>query len=167
MLRIDQARIDLAQSLVVDAEPELHVGAEILHHDVGVLHHPLEDRDALRRLEIERHAALVAVQILEVAGRRAGRPSARRSQLGGASILMTRAPQSASWRTQVGPARTRVRSSTLKRESALEARGNGTASTSRMSTQGRIASGQNFPDPTRLVHRTPARPMVVHEVAIR
>src|SRR5690348_2482838 len=31
---------------------------------------------------------------------------------------MTSAPQSASWRTQVGPARTRVRSSTLKRASA-------------------------------------------------
>src|SRR6185503_16456023 len=34
------------------------------------------------------------------------------------------APQSASWRTQVGPARTRVRSRTVKRESAVEARGN-------------------------------------------
>src|SRR5262249_41779689 len=36
---------------------------------------------------------------------------------GGASILITRAPQSASWRTAVGPARTRVRSSTVKRAS--------------------------------------------------
>src|SRR5215471_15210043 len=36
----------------------------------------------------------------------------------GISILITSAPQSASWRTQVGPARTRVRSSTLKRASA-------------------------------------------------
>jgi hypothetical protein len=42
-----------------------------------------------------------------------------------ASILMTLAPQSASWRTQVGPERTRVRSSTVKRERACEARGNG------------------------------------------
>src|SRR5487761_226061 len=33
------------------------------------------------------------------------------------SILITSAPQSASWRTQVGPARTRVRSTTLKRDS--------------------------------------------------
>src|SRR5712675_798665 len=40
-----------------------------------------------------------------------------------ASILMTLAPQSASCRTQVGPARTRVRSSTLKRDRACEARG--------------------------------------------
>src|SRR6516225_3755579 len=40
-----------------------------------------------------------------------------------ASILMTLAPQSASWRTQVGPARTRVRSRTVKRDRACEARG--------------------------------------------
>src|SRR6056297_2416944 len=32
---------------------------------------------------------------------------------------MTSAPQSASWRTQVGPARTRVMSRTLKRESGM------------------------------------------------
>src|SRR5579885_99952 len=38
---------------------------------------------------------------------------------------MTLAPQSASWRTQVGPARTRVRSSTVKRARAFEARGKG------------------------------------------
>src|SRR6202007_475474 len=42
---------------------------------------------------------------------------------GGVSILMTLAPQSASWRTQVGPERTRVRSSTVKRASAFDARG--------------------------------------------
>src|SRR5262249_57784030 len=49
------------------------------------------------------------------------------SESGGASILMTLAPQSASWRAQVGPARTRVKSSTVKRASALDARGKGTA----------------------------------------
>src|SRR5262249_49747602 len=42
---------------------------------------------------------------------------------GGNSILMTLAPQSASWRTQVGPERTRVRSSTVNRSSAVEAIG--------------------------------------------
>src|SRR6266568_8479221 len=41
--------------------------------------------------------------------------------LGGVSILMTSAPKSASWRTQVGPARTRERSRTRKRASAVEA----------------------------------------------
>src|SRR5580704_17551101 len=43
---------------------------------------------------------------------------------------MTFAPQSASWRTQVGPERTRVRSSTVNRASALEARGKGIAGVS-------------------------------------
>src|SRR3954447_1437628 len=42
-----------------------------------------------------------------------------------ASILMTLAPQSASCRTQVGPERTRVRSSTVKRDRACEACGMG------------------------------------------
>src|ERR1700736_3137138 len=41
----------------------------------------------------------------------------------GISILITSAPQSASWRTQVGPPRTRVKSSTLKRASAWLAGG--------------------------------------------
>src|SRR6185312_5049713 len=44
---------------------------------------------------------------------------------GGVSILMTLAPQSASWRTQVGPDRTRVKSRTVKRERAEEALGSG------------------------------------------
>src|ERR1700688_3612469 len=43
---------------------------------------------------------------------------------------MTLAPQSASWRTQVGPERTRVKSSTVKRDSAFEARGKGIAGAS-------------------------------------
>src|ERR1700758_5058898 len=51
------------------------------------------------------------------------------SESGGASILMTLAPQSASWRAQVGPARTRVKSSTVKRASAFDARGKATART--------------------------------------
>ena len=48
---------------------------------------------------------------------------------GGISILMTLAPQSASWRTQVGPARTRVRSRTVNRSSAREALETGIAGT--------------------------------------
>ena len=53
------------------------------------------------------------MQVLEVADRAAHRPGRRRHS--GDSILMTSAPQSASCRTAVGPARTRVRSMTLKR----------------------------------------------------
>jgi hypothetical protein len=51
-----------AQRLVVDAQPLLHVGAEILDQHVGFLDHPLEGGEPLRRLQIERHAALVAVR---------------------------------------------------------------------------------------------------------
>src|SRR6266542_219846 len=43
------------------------------------------------------------------------------SSPGGDSILITSAPKSASWRTQVGPARTRERSRMRKRERAVEA----------------------------------------------
>ncbi len=64
---IDDARIDLGERLVVDAEPLLHVGPEILDHDVGLLDHALEGGEAFGRLQIERHAALVAMQVLKVA----------------------------------------------------------------------------------------------------
>jgi len=70
--------------------------------------------------QVERHRALVAVQVLEI--RAVARPAhgvaldARR-----VSILITSAPKSASWRTHVGPARTRERSRTRKRASAVEA----------------------------------------------
>src|SRR5258707_9561302 len=48
-------------------------------------------------------------------------PMVSASRLGGVSIFTTSAPKSASWRTQVGPARTRDRSRTRKRASAVEA----------------------------------------------
>src|SRR5262249_44158476 len=63
---VDEARIDLAQYLVIDAEPRLHVGAEVLYDHVGFSDHLLECRDALGGLEVERHAPLVAVQIHEI-----------------------------------------------------------------------------------------------------
>src|SRR5260221_4089618 len=50
-----------------------------------------------------------------------GPPIVSLSRLGGVSILITSAPKSASCRTQVGPARTRERSRTRKRASAVEA----------------------------------------------
>src|SRR5262245_12374001 len=50
-----------------------------------------------------------------------GPPMVSRSRLGGVSILITSAPKSASCRTQVGPARTRVRSRTRIRARAFEA----------------------------------------------
>src|SRR5712664_4152823 len=50
-----------------------------------------------------------------------GPPIVSASRLGGVSIFTTSAPKSASCLTQVGPARTRDRSRTRKRASAVEA----------------------------------------------
>src|SRR5271169_1716121 len=82
------------------------------------------------------------------------------SMPGGVSILMTLAPQSASWRTQVGPERTRVRSRTVNRESAFDALGKGiVGSPTRGLFSGLLVprwapfGGQNFPDLAGLVHR--------------
>src|SRR5690348_84029 len=62
---------------------------------------------------------------------------------------MTLAPQSASWRTQVGPERTRVRSSTVNRARALDARGNGIFPEASKADMG----GRNFADPGAVVYR--------------
>src|SRR4051794_25509009 len=67
---------------------------------------------------------------------------------GGISILMTLAPQSASWRTQVGPDRTRVRSSTVNRARALDALGIGIGNT----PAGGCRSEATFPDKPCVVH---------------
>ena len=59
---IDQARVALAQRLVAQAKAVHHAGPEVLDHDVRVLAQPLSERPSVRMLEIDRHAALVAVQ---------------------------------------------------------------------------------------------------------
>src|SRR5579872_4361464 len=75
---------------------------------------------------------------------------------GGVSILMILAPQSPSWRTQVGPDRTRVRSRTVKRERASEALEKGMRIHSKPDFLPALDGfcGQTFPDKGRLVHRT-------------
>src|ERR1700730_15304432 len=92
------------------------------------------------------------------------------SSLAGISILMTLAPQSASWRTQVGPERTRVKSSTVKRARAFEARGKGIAGASNAGFPPALLAsaeflpaakatigpeGQNFADLMAVVYRLP------------
>jgi hypothetical protein len=89
---------------------------------------------------------------------------------------MTLAPQSASWRTQVGPERTRVKSSTVKRDSAFEARGKGIAGASSAGfPQAQLQpaeflpaakvtggpEGQNFADLIAVVYRLPAGVLTV------
>src|SRR5437773_3458659 len=67
---VDDPRIDLRQRLVVDAEPLLHVRPEVLDDDVGARRQLLDDLDAARMLEVERHRALVPVQVEEVEAER-------------------------------------------------------------------------------------------------
>jgi hypothetical protein len=62
----DDAPVHLGERRVVDAEAVLHVRAEVLHHHVGALGEAHEDRAAFGLLEVERHRALVAVQVLHV-----------------------------------------------------------------------------------------------------
>src|SRR5262245_31833229 len=69
---------------------------------------------------------------------------------------MTLAPQSASWRAQVGPARTRVRSSTVKRASAFDARGKDKAGLHSAFRQNRRRC-ENLVDPSGVVHRLKRR----------
>jgi hypothetical protein len=63
---VDEPQVEAAQRLVIDAQPRLDVGAEILDHHVGLGDEALEDVDAARRLQVERERALVAVEILAI-----------------------------------------------------------------------------------------------------
>ena len=63
---VDDARVDRRKRLVVDAQALFDARAIVLDDDVGVWRELLEDRDALRISEVEGHASLVAVQVLEV-----------------------------------------------------------------------------------------------------
>src|SRR5262249_1614963 len=58
--------IDRPQRGIVDAETELPVRTVVLDHHVGIAHQTLQDGDTFWRLQIERDAALVAMQVLEV-----------------------------------------------------------------------------------------------------
>src|SRR5262245_42589592 len=63
---IHDARIDLRHRLIVDAKSMLHVRAVVLDHDVGLFRQFEKDVAPFRRLQVERHGALVPVQVLEV-----------------------------------------------------------------------------------------------------
>jgi hypothetical protein len=86
---IDQARIDLRQRLVADTELVHHAGAKILHHHVGFRRKALDDLDRFRLLQVQRQAALAAVDRL---------PSRRKPALGpllverGAAHVLALAP---------------------------------------------------------------------------
>ena len=62
----DDSRIHPSERFVVDPEPILDVGTEILDHDVGLGDQLQKQFPADLRLQVERQRALVAVQVLEV-----------------------------------------------------------------------------------------------------
>src|SRR5450631_3100552 len=64
--------------------PSLDVGTKILDHHVGLFHKPPKHFETLRVFQVERHRALVAVQILEI------RPLARAARLFAGGILHQR-----------------------------------------------------------------------------
>src|SRR5256885_4838026 len=64
--REDDARVDLRERLVIDAQAELHIGTIVLDDDVGGLRELHEDCHTLLRLQVEGDRALVAVQVLEI-----------------------------------------------------------------------------------------------------
>jgi hypothetical protein len=71
---VHDLRIDLPHGLVVHAEFVLHRGLVVLDHDVGLLHELEENLQPFLRLQVEREALLVAMQVLEI---RAVAPPAR------------------------------------------------------------------------------------------
>src|SRR5205823_14061130 len=58
---IDEARIDLFEARVIDAEPRRHRRPEILDQHIGALDHPMQDREPVLLLEVEREGALASV----------------------------------------------------------------------------------------------------------
>ena len=63
---VDDARVDLFDALVIDAEPVFDGRAEILDDDICGLSQLKEDREPVLGLQVERQAALVAMEILEI-----------------------------------------------------------------------------------------------------
>ena len=69
----DDLRVDLGELGIVDTEPLLDVGTEVLDDHIGPLDQFAEDGQAFRILQVQGQAALVALQVLKVR-RVAGRP---------------------------------------------------------------------------------------------
>ena len=63
---VDDAWVYLRQRLVVNIEAVLHVRTEILDHHVGIRDQAQQHRVAVRMLQVQRQAAFVGVNILEI-----------------------------------------------------------------------------------------------------
>ncbi len=64
---VDEPGVALGEPLVADAEAVHHAGAEVLDQHVGAVDQATEHLEALLLLEVDHHAALAAVDALEVA----------------------------------------------------------------------------------------------------
>ena len=82
-LRVDDARIDGAHYVVAEPQPLDGAGREILHHDIGVLRHILDEREPALGFQIDGDGFLVGVEqkeiprVLDVAGRPMQQETAR------------------------------------------------------------------------------------------
>ena len=63
---VHQHRVDFAQRIVAHAQPLCHALAVVLHEHIGACRELMDYLSAFGRLEVDRHAALVAVARLEV-----------------------------------------------------------------------------------------------------
>ena len=73
--QIDEARVQRRELLVTAAEPLHRAGAVILQHDIGAHDEAMDHRLPLRALEVDREAALVAVEGREEAGAKPAQPA--------------------------------------------------------------------------------------------
>ena len=64
--RVDEARVERAQIRIADAEAVFDVGTIVLDKDVSGGNEAFKDFDALGAFEVQGHAALVAMEILEI-----------------------------------------------------------------------------------------------------
>ncbi len=65
-LAIDDARVDLLDRVVVEAEALDRARRHVLGDDVGLFDHVLDDLEPLRRFQIDRQRLLVDVELVEV-----------------------------------------------------------------------------------------------------
>src|SRR5262249_41066105 len=63
---VDDALVDRADGLIVDPEAKFDVGTVVLDDDIGRFYHPFENCDSFLFLQVERKAAFVAMEVLEV-----------------------------------------------------------------------------------------------------
>ena len=152
---VDEARVDLAQRRVVDAEPRpsRRGGSSRSPHRLSTRaggarrHRPADFRSSVM-------PRLLRCRFWK-SGPCRGPPSASpASECSGSSTLMTLAPQSANCRAAVGPARTRVRSRTVYRASAVEARELGMRASSGYGRVMQLATNPQRPK-ARLPHVSP------------